>query len=79
MAINLELPEKLNSTVERARLAAEHIFRPISRKYDKAEHEYPVELDDLARLAKQRRDAEKSADKGEKKTSDAPSKNGASR
>ena len=36
MAINTELPEKLNSTVEQAHLAAEHLFRPISRKYDKA-------------------------------------------
>jgi alkylation response protein AidB-like acyl-CoA dehydrogenase len=53
MAINTELPEKLNSTVESAHLAAEHIFRPISRKYDKAEHEYPVELDEFAKLAKQ--------------------------
>ncbi|NLG47614.1 acyl-CoA dehydrogenase family protein [Gordonia sp. (in: high G+C Gram-positive bacteria)] len=69
MAINLELPEKLNSTVERARLAAEHIFRPISRKYDNAEHEYPTELDELGKLAKQGRggdkDADKSADAGE--------------
>ena len=77
MAINLELPSSFDSTVEATHMAAEHMFRPISRKYDKAEHEYPVELDDLAKLAKQRRDAEKSADKGEKKTSDAPSKNGA--
>ncbi|MBM7368754.1 acyl-CoA dehydrogenase family protein [Gordonia hydrophobica] len=63
MAINLELPEKLNSTVERARMAAEHIFRPISRKYDKAEHEYPTELDDLGKIAKQARGGDKDADK----------------
>ena len=62
MAINLELPEKLNSTVERAHLAAEHIFRPISRKYDLAEHEYPVELDELGKLAKQSRGQERSGD-----------------
>ena len=66
MAINLELPEKLNSTVERARLAAEHIFRPISRKYDKAEHEYPVELDELGKLAKKARSSDKDSDKAEK-------------
>ncbi|KJR08111.1 acyl-CoA dehydrogenase family protein [Gordonia sihwensis] len=65
MAINLELPEKLNSTVERARLAAEHIFRPISRKYDKAEHEYPVELDELGKIAKQARGGDKDADKAD--------------
>ncbi|MFW0789949.1 acyl-CoA dehydrogenase family protein [Gordonia sp. CPCC 205333] len=62
MAINLELPEKLNSTVERTHLAAEHIFRPISRKYDEAEHEYPKELDELAKLAKQAASSERSAD-----------------
>ncbi|HNP57234.1 MAG TPA: acyl-CoA dehydrogenase family protein [Gordonia sp. (in: high G+C Gram-positive bacteria)] len=60
MAINTELPEKLNSTVESAHLAAEHIFRPISRKYDKAEHEYPVELDEFAKLAKQAAERDRS-------------------
>ncbi|GED96124.1 acyl-CoA dehydrogenase family protein [Gordonia crocea] len=65
MAINTELPEKLNSTVEQAHLAAEHIFRPISRKYDKAEHEYPTELDDFAKLAKQAAERDK-AEAGEK-------------
>ncbi len=59
MAINTELPEKLASSVEQAHLAAEHIFRPISRKYDKAEHDYPVELDDFATLAKQAAERDK--------------------
>ncbi|OCH81186.1 acyl-CoA dehydrogenase family protein [Gordonia sp. UCD-TK1] len=76
MAINLELPKKFDSTVERTHMAAEHLFRPISRKYDQAEHEYPVELDELAKLAKQGRSSEKSAD-AEKSASDAPSVNGA--
>ncbi|MDV7099973.1 acyl-CoA dehydrogenase family protein [Gordonia amicalis] len=75
MAINLELPKKFDSTVERTHLAAEHIFRPISRKYDKAEHEYPVELDDLAKLAKQGRGSERSADSSS--GDDGPSVNGA--
>ncbi|KAF0971298.1 MULTISPECIES: acyl-CoA dehydrogenase family protein [Gordonia] len=75
MAINLELPKKFDSTVERTHLAAEHIFRPISRKYDKAEHEYPVELDDLAKLAKQGRGSEQSADSSS--GDDGPSVNGA--
>ncbi|GAB2637795.1 acyl-CoA dehydrogenase family protein [Gordonia jinhuaensis] len=56
MTINLELSEKLAATVERTHLAAEHVLRPIARKYDLAEHEYPTELDDLAKLAN---DAEK--------------------
>ncbi|WP_241548425.1 acyl-CoA dehydrogenase family protein [Gordonia alkanivorans] len=75
MAINLELPKKFDSTVERTHLAAEHIFRPISRKYDKAEHDYPTELDDLAKLAKQGRGSEKTADSSS--SDDGPSVNGA--
>lgn len=50
MAINLELPRKLNVTVDQAHQAAAQIFRPISRKYDLREHAYPVELDTLASL-----------------------------
>ncbi|GAB2657023.1 acyl-CoA dehydrogenase family protein [Gordonia jinhuaensis] len=50
MTINLELPRKFNPTIEQAHQAAAEIFRPVSRKYDLAEHEYPVELDTLASL-----------------------------
>ncbi|MED5801064.1 acyl-CoA dehydrogenase family protein [Gordonia sp. Z-3] len=77
MAINLELPKKFDSTVERTHMAAEHIFRPISRKYDKAEHEYPTELDELGKLAKQSRAQERESD-GEATSADAdgPSANG---
>jgi acyl-CoA dehydrogenase len=50
MAINLELPRKLHQTVDQAHQAAAQIFRPISRKYDLREHDYPVELDTLASL-----------------------------
>ena len=50
MAINLELPRKLNATVDQAHQAAAQIFRPISRKYDLREHDYPVELDTLINL-----------------------------
>ncbi|MGV9709832.1 acyl-CoA dehydrogenase family protein [Gordonia sp. NPDC003424] len=76
MAINLELPKKFDSTVERTHLAAEHIFRPISRKYDKAEHEYPTELDELGRLATQSRKQERNTD-ASTPTQDGPSTNGA--
>ncbi|MAU80989.1 MAG: acyl-CoA dehydrogenase [Gordonia sp.] len=77
MAINLELPKKFDSTVERTHLAAEHIFRPISRKYDKAEHEYPAELDELGKLANQSRAQERESD-GEATSAEAdgPSANG---
>ncbi len=48
--INLEIPRKLAPLVEQARLVATDVFRPISRKYDLAEHAYPKELDMLAAL-----------------------------
>ena len=48
--INLEVPKKLGMLVEQARQSAAGIFRPNSRKYDRAEHTYPVELDTLAAL-----------------------------
>lgn len=50
MAINLELPKKLRATIDQAHQAAAEIFRPNARKYDLAEHDYPVELDTLASL-----------------------------
>jgi acyl-CoA dehydrogenase len=40
----------LHQTVDQAHQAAAQIFRPISRKYDLREHDYPVELDTLASL-----------------------------
>jgi len=46
--MQLEIPRKLQALVEQAHLVASEVFRPISRKYDRAEHEYPVELDMLA-------------------------------
>ena len=48
MAINLELPRKLQAVVEKAHQGAAEMLRPISRKWDLREHEYPVELDTLA-------------------------------
>jgi len=44
----LEIPKKLKPLVEQAHLVAQEVFRPISRKYDLAEHAYPKELDMLA-------------------------------
>ncbi len=48
--INLETPKKFRPLVTQANHVAREIFRPISRKYDEAEHEYPKELDVLAQL-----------------------------
>jgi acyl-CoA dehydrogenase len=46
--INLETPRKFRPLVEQAHQVAVEVLRPISRKYDRAEHEYPKELDMLA-------------------------------
>jgi acyl-CoA dehydrogenase len=46
--INLETPRKFTGLVSQAHTAAENVYRPISRKYDRHEHEYPKELDMLA-------------------------------
>ena len=48
--IYLEVPKSLKPFVNQAHQVAKHLFRPISRKYDRAEHEYPKELDMLAAL-----------------------------
>jgi acyl-CoA dehydrogenase len=48
MPINLEIPKKFETLVSQAHTVAVEIFRPNSRKYDLAEHEYPKELDMLA-------------------------------
>ena len=46
--INLEIPRKFKPLVRQAQEVASEVLRPISRKYDLAEHERPVELDMLA-------------------------------
>jgi acyl-CoA dehydrogenase len=46
----LEIPKSLKLVVNQAHQVAKHVFRPISRKYDRAEHDYPKELDLLAAL-----------------------------
>ncbi|MBV9837506.1 MAG: acyl-CoA dehydrogenase family protein, partial [Solirubrobacterales bacterium] len=46
--INLETPQKFGFLVNQAHQVATEIFRPNSRKYDRAEHSYPKELDMLA-------------------------------
>ncbi|KGM40015.1 acyl-CoA dehydrogenase [Aquabacterium sp. NJ1] len=46
--INLDIPRKFKPLVRQAHETAAEVLRPISRKYDLAEHERPVELDMLA-------------------------------
>jgi len=46
--INLEVPKKFRPLVDQAHQVALEVFRANSRKYDRAEHAYPKELDMLA-------------------------------
>ena len=48
--MNLQNPKKFKILVDQAHEVALNVLRPISRKYDKAEHAYPKELDMLAAL-----------------------------
>lgn len=48
--MNLENPKKFKLLIDQAHETALNVLRPISRKYDKAEHSYPKELDMLASL-----------------------------
>ncbi|GAA3823346.1 acyl-CoA dehydrogenase family protein [Nocardioides panacisoli] len=50
MAINLEVPKKHRPLIDQAHQVAMNMLRPISRKYDIAEHAYPKELDTLAAM-----------------------------
>ncbi|CAN5295807.1 acyl-CoA dehydrogenase family protein [soil metagenome] len=50
MAISLDDPKKFRPLVAQAHQVAMNMLRPISRKYDLAEHEYPKELDMLAAM-----------------------------
>ena len=48
--INLETPKKHRGLIDNAHQVAMNMLRPISRKYDRAEHAYPKELDMLAAM-----------------------------
>jgi acyl-CoA dehydrogenase len=48
--IHLDDPKKLRTLRDQAHQVAMNMLRPISRKYDRAEHEYPKELDMLAAM-----------------------------
>ncbi len=48
--MNLQNPKKFKMLLDQAHETALNVLRPISRKYDKAEHAYPKELDMLASL-----------------------------
>lgn len=46
--MNLQNPKKFKLLIDQAHEVALNVLRPISRKYDKAEHAYPKELNMLA-------------------------------
>ncbi|VXB53461.1 acyl-CoA dehydrogenase family protein [Nocardioides sp. AX2bis] len=48
--INLDEPKKFRPLVSQAHQVAMNMLRPVSRTYDKGEHEYPRELDMLASM-----------------------------
>lgn len=48
--MNLEDPKKFAALANQAYQVGRNFFRPISRKYDKAEHEVPVELEMLSAM-----------------------------
>lgn len=48
--MNLEIPRKFTPLINQAQQVAREVFRPISRKYDRAEHDYPRELDMFASI-----------------------------
>jgi len=48
--INLELSDQHQETYNNLRMVAEHMMRPYSRQYDREEHSYPKELEEVARL-----------------------------
>ena len=88
--INLETPKKFRPLIGQAHQVAENMLRPISRKYDTAEHERPKELDMLAALINGMNDSGSSGGagaagvgKGEDAapvaTVDAPAENGAAK
>ncbi|BES72000.1 acyl-CoA dehydrogenase family protein [Marinobacter nanhaiticus D15-8W] len=48
--MNLEIPRKFGPLINQAQQVAREVFLPISRKYDRAEHSYPKELDMFASI-----------------------------
>ncbi|MGW0045057.1 acyl-CoA dehydrogenase family protein [Rhodococcus sp. NPDC003348] len=71
--INLELPRKLRASANQAHQVAAQILRPVSRKYDLAEHEYPVELDTMAAMVEGLNDSGTGASGAALGRGDAPS------
>ena len=63
--INLELSEKHQELLNNTRMLAEHMMRPYSRKYDREEHAYPTEMEEVAKLIRGGREGVGKQDKNE--------------
>ncbi len=77
--INLELPENSAKMQSNIKNMARSVFRPISRKYDDAEHEYPKELDlfrNIPIMQRPRRQSGSSKDTAAKKSKGGKAKSG---
>ncbi|MBW1815119.1 MAG: acyl-CoA dehydrogenase, partial [Deltaproteobacteria bacterium] len=61
--INLELTKELQQTKDFLHGVGKDLFRPIARKYDVAEHEYPKELD-VMKAAQAPKEKKEEKDKG---------------
>lgn len=70
----LELPKKLQNLQGMAHNLAVEMLRPISRKYDLAEHEYPKELDMVAAMLDGMNDGEQDGGVGAGRSARAKSK-----
>ncbi|TDG13376.1 acyl-CoA dehydrogenase [Seongchinamella unica] len=71
--INLEISAAHEEVLKNTRLLAEHMMRPYSRKYDREEHTYPKEMEEVAKLLGSRR----GAPQGSAKPADGKVVNGA--
>ena len=74
--INLELSPGHREISNNLRLVAEHMMRPYSRKYDREEHSYPKEMEEVAKVLAGGATAAGSAQA--EPTADTAVKNGAS-
>lgn len=65
--INIDTPEKIEKMRNGMHNLAIGMLRPISRKYDEAEHEYPKELDVFRSMPIMGKKPKKNGDEGKKK------------
>ncbi|MGC1509606.1 acyl-CoA dehydrogenase family protein [Ketobacter sp.] len=73
--MNLELPKKLKVLGDMAQNLSVEMLRPISRKYDLAEHEYPKELDLVSSMLDGMNDGEGGAGVGADQSKQKADKN----